>query len=320
MLPLSYAADQQTETNQTKAGDETVPLKNAAVVNGKAIPYVAFDTELEMTRQQLKQKGRPVSDAMLPTLRAKILENLINEELLYQEAIKKGVQIKDEAVESEFADVKKRFKDEGQFKATLSNMKMSEDDLKLQIARLATIRQFVGKEFGSKITIDDSEAKTFYDGNPKLFQKPEQVHARHILIKVKTDANEVDKASARKKIEDIKQRIDKGEDFAELARIESQGPSSTRGGDLGFFGKGRMVKPFEDAAFALQANEVSGIVETQFGYHLIQALEHKPAETLAFDKVKDRIKANLRDDQIQKDVKNYVAVLEKEAKIERFVK
>lgn len=317
----AYAGEKnEKETPKTKAAEAPKPPpENAAIVNGKKIPFDVFAVELEAHRRRIQQQGQHVPGQMLPKLRSQVLDSLITEELLLQEATKKGIKTDEAVVEKEMAAIKGRFKDPKEYETTLANMKMSEKVLRQQIGQRTTIREFVEKEISSGIEVKDKDAKTFYDENPTYFQRPEQVHARHILIKVSKSASDEDKGAARKKIEAIKKRIDKGEDFGELAKTESEGPSSTKGGDLGFFGKGRMVKAFEDVAFALKKNEISDVVETQFGYHLIQNLGHKDADKVPFKDVKDRIVNNLRNEKIKEEVQTYVKNLREKSKIERFI-
>ena len=115
-------------------------------------------------------------------------------------------------------------------------------------------------EIASKITISDEAANKYFDENTAKFTRPERVRAQHILIKVQTGDDEKKKAGARKKLNDIKEKILGGEDFGALAKTHSEGPSNARGGDLGYFVRGQMVKSFEDTAFNLAPNEVSDIV------------------------------------------------------------
>jgi peptidyl-prolyl cis-trans isomerase C len=135
-------------------------------------------------------------------------------------------------------------------------------------------------------------------------------------LKVEPTADDAKKAEAGKKIEEIQQKLKTGSDFAELAKEYSEGPSSVRGGDLGYFQRGQMVKPFEDAAFSMQVQEVSGRVETRFGYHLIKVDDKKPAQTLAYEDVKAKIAQRLKQQKVEKDATQYVENLRHNAKVE----
>jgi peptidyl-prolyl cis-trans isomerase C len=169
------------------------------------------------------------------------------------------------------------------------------------------------------VQITDEESKTFYDTNPQLFQPPERVKASHILIKVDEGASEEKKAEALKKIKEIQQKVQKGEDFAALAKTYSEGPSAPRGGDLNYFGRGQMVKPFEDAAFSMKPNETSDIVETKFGYHLIKVVDKQPAKKIVYADAKNKINKHLKDQKLRTDRQLYFDKLKKDAKIEKFL-
>ncbi|MDR0716882.1 MAG: peptidylprolyl isomerase [Azoarcus sp.] len=140
-------------------------------------------------------------------------------------------------------------------------------------------------------------AREEYRAFPERFRQGEQAHVRHILVKTCECAGEQAKEQARAKAEAILARLEKGESFAELATAESDDPgSASRGGDLGFFGRGKTVKPFEDAAFALKKpGQLSGIVETQFGFHILRLEEPiKTGRQQSFDEVRDSLVASAR--------------------------
>jgi peptidyl-prolyl cis-trans isomerase C len=198
-------------------------------------------------------------------------------------------------------------------------MNMTEDRLKEQFARRSSIRALVDKDIAPKVKVTEKEAKDFYDTNPNFFEQPEQVRASHILIKVKPGASDQEKAEARKKLADIKKEIDAGKDFAELAKTHSEDMSNARGGDLGYFTKGRMVPPFEEKAFSMKPNEVSDIVETQFGLHLIKVSDRKEAGKVNYKEAEPKIIDNLRNQQIQEKLVAYLSELRKDAKIEKFI-
>jgi peptidyl-prolyl cis-trans isomerase C len=180
---------------------------------------------------------------------------------------------------------------------------------------LATL--YLKHEILSKINIPDEDLKKYYEGHKDEFKTPEMVKVRHILVKVDESAPEKDKKAARKKAEGILKRIKAGEDFAKLAAEVSDDPGSKEnGGEIGFFPKGRMVKSFEDAAFALKPGEVSGLVKTQYGYHIIKLEEKKPAGVQTFDEVKENIRQKLVQDQTKSDVLAFIEKAMKDAKVE----
>jgi len=136
---------------------------------------------------------------------------------------------------------------------------------------------------------------------------------------VESNADEDKKGEARQKIVVVQEKLKKGEDFAVLAKEYSEGPSNTRGGDLGYFRRGQMVKPFEDAAFTMQPNEVSDVIETRFGYHLIKVYDKKPEQVLAYADVKEKLNQRLKQQKVEKEATQYVDQLKKDAKIEKFL-
>lgn len=145
-------------------------------------------------------------------------------------------------------------------------------------------------------------AREQYQSNKEQFQQPEQIKARHILVTFKDDAEKAEKLEL---MESLREQIATGEaDFKGLAVKHSEDSGSVaKGGDLGAFGRGRMVKPFEEAAFALnKPGELSPIVETQFGFHLIQLDEKMPARQLEFDEVKDQLIQSIRNNYIQTSI------------------
>ena len=127
------------------------------------------------------------------------------------------------------------------------------------------------------------------------------------------------KKAARKKIEDVRKKAKGGADFAELAKTHSEGPSNVRGGDLGFFQRGQMVKPFEDAAFAMEKDQLSDIVETRFGYHLIKVTGKESEKKFSYEDVKERLSDRLKQDKVEKEARTYIDTLKKDAKIDKFL-
>jgi peptidyl-prolyl cis-trans isomerase C len=166
--------------------------------------------------------------------------------------------------------------------------------------------------------VSDQQVRAYYDENPNLFRKPEQVKASHILVQVPQDADEAKQATALATIQGLKTRIDNGENFATLAQEYSDCPSKAKGGDLGFFSREQMVPPFSEAAFALEPGQTSDVVQTRFGYHLIRATEYQAEQTMAFNDVKDAISKRLRQEQEGEKIDAYLEKLKEHADIQRF--
>jgi peptidyl-prolyl cis-trans isomerase C len=300
-------------TEKTASGDKV------AVVNGSVITQAELDREVNLVRQRFSNMGRPMGEVQLLAIKNQVLESLISRELLYQESQKKGVKVNKEKLETEYEGLKNRFPSEEEFKNRLSSLKISEADVKSQIERGLVIQEFIDGEVGGKVVVPEKDVKAYYDTHPDSFKQPEQVRASHILIKVDPQADETQKAAARKKLEEIRRRLLKGEDFVALAREFSEGPTSVKGGDLGYFRRGQMVKPFEDTAFALKVGELSDVVETRFGFHLIKVTGKKPETTIAYVDIKERLQKYLKDEKVQQEVTVYLEELKTKAKVKKFL-
>ncbi len=294
-------------------------VTKVAEVNGSVITKAEFDREMDRILQRFNSAGHKLTEQQLAEVKKNVLDNLIARELLYQESKKKGITIDNATIDKQIADLKKKFPSEKAFEDTLKKMHLTKESLRNQVKEGMAIQELVDKEFVKKTVVTDTEAKKYYDKHPDLFKQPEKIRARHILIKVNQNATKAEKEKAKKKIKDIQKKLKKGEDFAKLAKEYSEGPSSVNGGDLGYFTRGQMVQPFEKAAFALKPGQVSDVVETRYGYHLIKVVDKKPATTVAFKDVKDQLEEFLKQEKVQKEVQKHVETLKKQASIKTYL-
>ncbi len=165
----------------------------------------------------------------------------------------------------------------------------------------AQLVEFRPLDFTGAVTPSDEEIATYYEANQAQFSSPEEIEARHILFRVAADASDADKAAAREQAEAVlAQAKEEGADFAALAREHSQDATAANGGELGRFGRGVMVPPFEAAAFALEAGEISDIVETPFGLHIVKVDRKFPARNEPLEAVRDQIVETLKLQQARK--------------------
>lgn len=185
-------------------------------------------------------------------------------------------------------------------------------EFKRNMAKIADelmVNMWMKKQLDSAI-VSDSEAKAFYDKNKEKFMMPETVHARHILVKTGKEAQEIIDQLKGLKGNALKEK------FIELAKAKSTGPSGPKGGDLGSFKKGQMVPEFSKAVWSLKPGEMTiKPVKTQFGYHIIYLEEKNPAQAVAYDKVKDKIIATLKQQEFAKKMAQVANELKSKAKI-----
>jgi peptidyl-prolyl cis-trans isomerase C len=291
-----------------------------ALVNGTVITRSDYDTEMGRFERQMAMSGQAPNPAEMSEMKTRVLDGLIDRELLKQEAKKQGITVDDNDVNQQMTTLKQKFGSEKEYTDTLAKMNLTEADLKAQLRQDLAIKKLIDQQIAPKVTITPEEMKAFYDSHPEFFKAPERVRASHILIKVEPTATDADKAKARERIVAIQQRLKKGEDFATVAKESSECPSGANGGDLDYFQRGQMVGPFEDAAFTLKPGTMSDIVETQFGYHLIKVTDKKDASTVAYDEIKTKIEDYMKQQKVNEQLTQYVAQLKKGAKIETFLK
>ena len=288
-----------------------------AKVNGVAITQTEIDRAVKILLSQYKMQ-QPVSAEIMKKAEAAAMDRLINTELLYQAGMKMEIKDLDKQVEAQIAQKKAQAPSTAEYEKFLKEMNLTENDLKLFSRKEIVLDNLLQKEVVSKITVTDAEVKKFYDDNKDKapLKTDESVKASHILIGVDAKATADDKKKAREKAEAIRKKILAGEDFAAAAKKDSTCPSASQGGDLGFFTKGQMVPEFEKVAFALKPGDISDVVETKFGYHIIKVQEKKAAGTVSLDEAKKNIEGYLKSQKIQKGVSDYLEKLRKEGKVE----
>ena len=294
------------------------PVEQIATVNADVISRQDLDREMKLVALKLARQGRPVDDTLLKRYEGSIRETLIKRRLLLQQAQSKDIQVKSSQVAKALAEFKAAFKSADAYQSALKDMGFTAEMLESQIRDGLTIKTLIDNEVTHTLSLSDTQIRAYYDDNPSLFQRPEQVKASHILIAVQQGDDENQKAEALAAIQALKVRIDNGENFANLAMEHSACPSKAKGGDLGFFGKEQMVPPFSEAAFALEPGQVSNVVQTRFGYHLIRLTEKEEAQIMAFTDVKEAIATRLRQEQESKKIDAYLEKLKEHADIKRF--
>jgi peptidyl-prolyl cis-trans isomerase C len=286
----------------------------AAKVNGTPI------TTLELNRTFLSHVQVPYSmvqdDPRAKQLLRQILDNLIDRELLLQQAKSSKATVAPQEIDAELQKIIERFPSKEAFEQALSSQNFTLDAVRKDLQDQLLRQRVVKKEILDKVNVNPEQFQPFYDQHKDKYVEEEQVHARHILMKVPQDTSAADEDKLKKKASDVLKRAKKGEDFAALAKQFSEDGSRESGGDLGFFARGRMVGPFEEAAFALKPGQISDLVRTQFGYHIIKVEERKPGRSLSYAEAKEQVKEDLTREQTFARYQEYMASLRSKASIE----
>ena len=283
-----------------------------AVVNGYEISAEAVNFELDRLARFYMSHGMTAEELRrnLPKLEAKALEQAIGAKLLLDQAQRLDLPVTAKDVDAEVARVVQQVGGEENYKKALAAQGISEADFRKELEKGARVNMLVNQACAHVADPTEDEVTAFYEAHKAEYVEPHQVLCQHILVKGSNDA-------ALDKIKEIRERIvnDKA-DFAEEAKKHSDCPSGAQGGSLGWFGRGMMVPEFDKAAFEMKKGEVSGIVTTEFGYHIIYKADEKGGGQQTIVDVHDQIKDRLRHEARGKAMDAYVADLREKATIE----
>lgn len=292
---IVVAKGKDVEVKRSRLDEELVTIKGSAAANGRTIPL----EQVTMLEQQ-------------------ILERLIQIQLLTAKATDADRAKAKTNSAKRFETIQTRAGSEEALNRQLKSVGITIAILRAKMLEEAVAEAVLEREL--KINITDEEVKKFYDENPSKFEQAEMVRASHILLSTKdetgTELSAERKEAKRKQMEDLLKRARAGEDFAKLAKENSEDPGSRESGGEYTFPRGRMVAEFEAVAFSLQTNQISDIVTTQFGYHIIKLSEKIPAKKTEQEKVSSDIRDYLKQQSAQKALPDYMAKLKKDAGVE----
>ncbi|MCC7073860.1 MAG: peptidylprolyl isomerase [Deltaproteobacteria bacterium] len=314
-LATATACPKKSEgsTDQPASSDGTGPV---ARVNGEEIGRGDFSKQMERTRARFQRAGRQIAPQLEGRLKENLIRKMVEEMLIAQKAKAEGITVETTELDAKLAEHKARFGSDKAFLSFLERTQQSEADVKDDLQKnLLRDKLFAKLLLGQEPT--EADAEKYYGENKDKYMQKEQITAQHILLKTDkntTDAQKKEKQALAKKLTAEAKRS--GADFGEIAKKHSEGPTAQRGGDLGTFSRGRMVKQFEDAAFAAKAGDIIGPVETQFGYHVIKVNEKSEAKQRTFEEVKETILTSLKARQKSKATRELLEKMRAEAKIE----
>ena len=287
----------------------------AAIVNGTEISNYTLDRNFE---EYLRDNDINIGAIRYPDrvrdMKQETLGLLIDQELLWQAAQTRGTLASVEEVNQALEEMLTQYRSEDLFLRTLTDEGYTQQSYREHLQRLVSARKYQD-EVAADVEISDADIHTFYIENPDSFQMPATVRARHILVTVDPAAGEAAIQAAWDEMAEVVDQLAMGADFATLASEYSDDSSAARGGDLGYFPRSQMVEPFENAAFSLQPGELSDVVETRFGLHLIKVEDRRAAELLPEDLVRDQAHTYLQQQRRQEALDAELANLRAAAEI-----
>jgi peptidyl-prolyl cis-trans isomerase C len=282
-------------------------------VNGEAITGKDLDDAV----RAIAGRAGPIPPDERDRVYRGILDNMIGYRLMIQEAKARKITVSDTDVDAQVAQIRAQFPSEAQFQQALTAQKTTLDAVRNDTREGMSADKLVETEIGGKIAVKPEAVTDFYQKNQDKFQQGPRVRASHILIGIPQGADAAAKQQAKVRADALLKDLKAGKDFAATAKANSQDPGSApNGGDLGYFEQGQMVPPFEQAAFALKPGEMSEVVESQFGYHIIKVADRQDSRVVPLEEAKTQIEEFLTQQNRHAQTELFVNALRAKAKIE----
>ena len=295
------------------AGGQAVSI--VAEVNGAPITRQRFQVDYRQAVNDYARKGNPINEAYLRDLRARLIDYLVETELLLQDARRKGVAVTDQELDRILAAERSTARGEAEISAGLEAVGLDWDQYRERRRQALVIEKLIREHIASHVVIRDQDVEKYFAQNPQRFRIPERLHVRHITLRFPPDADESQKAAVRDRIFDIERRYSTGGDFAELAYRYSDDPSRQNSGDAGFVDARLAAQTFGERVLEIPTGEVGPPLETPIGWHLVAIEGRQLARDIPLDQVREVIRKTLFRQQTSAPVKDYVQSLREKATI-----
>ena len=310
ILPGAFAGQ---ESRPPQLLDQVV-----AVVNDDPITQSEVDTLMRPVYEQYRrnyQGGKLIS--MLEEVHKKLLDQLIEDKLVFQEAKNQKIEIDESAIDEQIENFKKRFKSENEMEDAMRKEGLALSDMRERLRRQAMIRKLHDTEIRSKIVVSPMEVNEYYEKNTKEFSSDGQLRVRSLTVKKSNEARLkglMDEA-AKSKIQDLRAKILAGEDFGKLAKQNSEDISAKDEGLSDWIERGAMIPAIDEVIFKLNLSEISGVIETEMGYHLFRVEEIKKAFKQNIEEVRNQIYGKIFSIKAQERFQEWTQELKRNAYI-----
>lgn len=288
------------------------PITVIAKVNGKEITSDKIEPQLKTRMRKFRKFGmQHQNEDLIKSMKLRALNEYIDMELLYQEAMKTEVADLDKKIDSKMKEAEEQ--------VAKYKKEMKESEIRKAFERQIAVEEYLVKNDLKDPELPESVIKEYYETNKNNFKRNEMVWARHILIKVNKDMTEEEKKAARQKIEKARKLIVEGKSFDEVAKEYSQCNSASGGGKLTYNERGYMPPEFDEVAFSMKIGKLSKIFKTEHGYHVLEVLGRKEAGIIPYEEIKSFIGKYLKNQHARKKMTAHIQSLKEKATIEVYL-
>jgi peptidyl-prolyl cis-trans isomerase C len=292
------------------------PTAAIARVNGIDIPSRMLEQTLKLYLEKKGQDAKTLPPPKIQDLRKQLVDSLVSSELLYQTSVAAKIGVTEEMVNQQLRVLQGKFPSDQEFTKYLQDQGLTLEEMKERVRRNMATEQLVKREVDSKVSVSDAEISDYYQKNKERMRRPEAVKLSEIFVRVDSRASADAKSKARQKIEAVLKEARGGKDFAALAKQFSESPDAKDGGEMGYVTRGGTLPVLAEAAFKLKVGEVSDVVESPFGYHVLRVAEKKPAGDVSLAEAKPQISSFLYQQKEREAFNAYLGKLKAGAKIE----
>lgn len=310
--PPPPASEAPTET--APAEEKTGPI---ATVEGVPVSRARFERELAQSRARYAKARKEVQPALLDNLRRSLVRRLVESEVLRQKANEWEIAPSDEELDAMWTRHRERFGTDDAFRAFLERAGTTEADLKNQFVDNLILDR-IKQRLDERLEIPEETLQEYYRSRPQRFERPEEVRVAQILIEVPPGVTEEEAADRRALAQTTLERLRDGADFARVATEVSEGPARMRGGDLGFLPRGRLVPEVDRVAFELKPGQLSDVIQSRFGFHIVRVMEHRPERKLSFEEARPQIVERLRGQMLRSELHEHLEQWKRQMDIELF--
>ena len=299
------------------SSSEAVVDRVVAVVNQEIITLSEVERRIPPLKEEIVTQDRLEKQERMQALCRQVLEKLIEEKLIDQEAKKSGVKVSSKEIEAAVEEVKHRNSaSQEDLERALAVEGLTLETYKKQIEKSIQRQRLIHWSVKVEEKAGEKDLREFYQTNINRYRTNETYRPAQILFVIPKAATPEEIREIRKKCQNVLERIRKGEDFGEMALLYSEDTSNRDHGDLGYFRKGELLPVFEREALRLKVGEVSGIIRTEFGFHIVKLLDRKGIAPLPFEEVIERVKADYYEGEMEKAFRQYLSTLKEKAVIE----